>query len=126
MTSATELLTRPELKKFDVCPVECPRVRTRVSSLAQYFGVISGTISGEDSFWFRGHADVRWSLTPSALRFPQRETRTKALHLMEEFKRIADMKLLRPPAVEQELMWAQLAQHYGLPTRLLDWRAPLH
>lgn len=40
---------------------------------------------------------------------------------MREFKRIADMKLSRPPALDQELMWAQLAQHYGLPTRLLDW-----
>lgn len=41
--------------------------------------------------------------------------------MLSEFKRIAEIKLPRPPADNEDLKWVQIARHYGLPTRLLDW-----
>ncbi len=76
---------------------------------------------GDDPFWFRGHEDFSFSLTPSALRYTSAAQRQKALSLLSEFKRIAEIKLERPPKAEEQLLWVQLAQHNGLPTRLLDW-----
>jgi hypothetical protein len=115
------ILTREELKRFAKSPVKCSRLRQKVTSLADFLAVISDAIRTEEPFWFRGHEDVRFSLTPSALRFSEHSSRAKALGLMADFKRVADLKLRRPPARENELEWTQIAQHNGLPTRLLDW-----
>ncbi|HYL74536.1 MAG TPA: FRG domain-containing protein [Bryobacteraceae bacterium] len=89
--------------------------------MADYISVISTTISSGDPFWFRGVCDAQWSLTPSALRYRTDSDCAKALGLVMDFKRVAEMKIDRPPQAHEQLKWAQLAQHYGLPTPLLDW-----
>ena len=96
MASGIANLSASEIRRFAVCPVECPKLRQKITSLADYFSVISSVVSTDDPFWFRGHSEVHWSLTPSALRYPLMADRTKALELMTEFKRIAETELYSP------------------------------
>ena len=73
---------------------------------------------------FRGQANISWPLLPSIARFAERIIGYDAIahleaHLLERFKQFGvpfrDFRDL--PVIEQLLH----AQHYGLPTRLLDW-----
>jgi len=70
---------------------------------------------------FRGHSDIRYKLVPSAGRGPHTSSsRQKYEHsLFEIFRREAHGFVATLPTSEWE--WLSLAQHHGLPTRLLDW-----
>lgn len=117
MNITTEQLSVQERRRFVRCPVTCKRFDVRIRSLADYITVMS--MSGP--LWFRGHGDYGWRLAPSALRHDTEENRNAALGLITDFRRVGEIKLSRPPFGNESLKWVQLAQHYGLPTRLLDW-----
>lgn len=67
--------------------------------------------------WFRGHADRDWILTPSVFR--ERSLEENEVNLINQFRQqaasVASMNSM------DQWSWIVYAQHFSLPTRLLDW-----
>src|SRR3546814_3216791 len=66
--------------------------------------------------WYRGHSVSGWNLEPKLMRIADRPPET---HYLNKFKQDASIILNRYP--KNEFEWLFLMQHYGVPTRLLDW-----
>ncbi len=121
MATTGKTLPTTVLRLYKLQGPKCPVLSQRVSSLSEYLDAFSFIKSATEPFWFRGHAKLSYKVVPSALRYPTNAERAKALALLDEFRRYAEYRLEKPPATTDKLKWLQLAQHYGLPTRLLDW-----
>jgi FRG domain len=78
---------------------------------------------GHVRVWFRGHARERWPLRPGVYRgrlggVSETDRLNVERHLYQDF-RVQSAALRRGNETDSELYF--LAQHYGMPTRLLDW-----
>ncbi|MCE3606443.1 FRG domain-containing protein [Massilia sp. P8910] len=83
-----------------------------ISGLAELTAII-----GDEVVWFRGHSSDQFQLLPSIARDAvalQRESL-----LSKRFKQNAHPFRQVPPQNEWE--WLFLMQHFGVPTRVLDW-----
>lgn len=102
------------------------QVRTaEVTSLAGYISAIRRLTKSWDERWFRGHAELTWELRPGAYR-------PKGYGLSGEHDARDQFELRAAPLISDALAqtsripsgrwdWYFLMQHYGVPTRLLDW-----
>src|SRR5690606_37159928 len=78
-----------------------------------------------DSFqMFRGQARADWSLVPAIGRMHNVAAEYGGWHVLEQLFIERFQKYSRPFMTKEpdnKLEWLVVAQHYGLPTRLLDW-----
>ncbi len=72
--------------------------------------------SYDEDIWFRGQSDFKWNLFPGLFRFSEGPSESI---LLTRFKQSAALLLDTSP--KDDFDWLFLMQHYGVPTRLLDW-----
>lgn len=92
---------------------------------SSYLSVAFETTGSGGESLFRGVSDAEYSLIPSLARVAKESVvggfEYIERSMMDEFKRLS-VPLLGPDQIpKSNIEWLFLAQHYGLPTRLLDW-----
>lgn len=90
-----------------------------IQNISQFIDSIQADLQNWDTRtrpWFRGESGQSQSLQPKIANF----TAEQENHLLQSFRRRAGCMADTPNRSETD-KWIFLAQHYGIPTRLLDW-----
>ncbi len=92
-------------------------IERRITSVSDFLVALQEDQNANPgTIWFRGHADATWELLPGFMRSTADTSETT---LLNRFRQSAAMLADRRPLSSFD--WTFLMQHYGVPTRLLDW-----
>jgi hypothetical protein len=88
-----------------------------IDTLSDFITLLDAEFSEYNgSVWYRGQSNASWKLLPSYLREGKGSSEST---LLAAFKQNAVM--LMDKQLSNSFDWMFLMQHYGIPTRLLDW-----
>src|SRR5438046_4603842 len=74
----------------------------------------------QENLWFRGQPSAKWGLSPKLYRKEYRGA--QEAEIRQDFQsRALQLMQGRTPHRDDKWEWYFLMQHYGVPTRLLDW-----
>jgi len=90
------------------------------SDLSKYLAAIVQATRHFDGrmLWWRGHSRISWKLHPSIYHKGLAKNET---YMAVQFRNQARVRHRDVPDIHDGTSWLFLMQHYGLPTRLLDW-----